>query len=84
LASAAISAVSALKPTAPCKTLVRIAEREAELVRVAGEHGVAVVKLGTTGDDRLAIGGLDLSVSALRAAYEGGLAHALGGVTANL
>jgi phosphoribosylformylglycinamidine synthase len=60
------------------------AAQESELVRLAGEHDVALVKLGATGGERLAIGGLDVSVAELRDAHEDGLARALEGVAANL
>jgi phosphoribosylformylglycinamidine synthase len=48
------------------------------LARLAEEAGVPWARLGTVGDDRLAIGPIDVALADARAAWDGGLALALG------
>ena len=52
----------------------------AKVVALAVAAGVPCTVLGTVVGDRLLLGPLDVSIDALRDAYEGGLARILGGV----
>jgi phosphoribosylformylglycinamidine synthase len=65
--------------------IVSCAAGDAEALGAAAEAaGLTVIASGRVGGSRVVIGDLDVAVSALREAYESGLAHALEGVTANL
>ena len=65
---------------APSRIVVSLAaERWDELAALAVRHGVPLTRLGTTGGDRLMLGGLlAVVVSELHAAWHEGLAVALG------
>ena len=55
------------------------AEREEQLTALAAEHGVPVLRLGTTGGDALALEGVgDFSVAELRDLREGTLPRYFG------
>jgi phosphoribosylformylglycinamidine synthase II len=56
---------------------------ESEIKVLATAHGLTARTIGVSGGDRLVVGGIDLSLDALREAYETGLPRALEGVTAN-
>jgi phosphoribosylformylglycinamidine (FGAM) synthase-like enzyme len=56
------------------------ASDEVRVREMAGEHGLPVVVLGTTGAERMRIGPIDVSVGEMRDAYERGLPEAMAGV----
>jgi phosphoribosylformylglycinamidine synthase len=56
----------------------------AALEAIASRHGVPLEEIGMTGDGRLSLGDLDISIGELRDAYESGLPRTLEGVTANV
>jgi phosphoribosylformylglycinamidine synthase len=52
--------------------------RVEDATALARRHGLEVIPVGTVGGDRLSVVGVDLTLSDLREAYEGGLPRALG------
>jgi len=54
------------------------------VIACAKGHGVACTPHGSVGGSRFRHGAVDLSLDALREAYESGLPHAIEGVTANV
>jgi phosphoribosylformylglycinamidine (FGAM) synthase-like enzyme len=75
--------LAALVSESPSRALVAVPREVAgELGTLAAEAGVPATRLGTTGGDRLVVGGVvDLPLSQLRDAYESALPRALGDST---
>jgi len=72
--------LAALVSESPSRVLVAVPREMArELETLAAKAGVPRTHLGTTGGDRLVVGGVvDLPLSQLRDAYESALPRALG------
>jgi phosphoribosylformylglycinamidine synthase subunit PurL len=72
--------LAVLTSESPSRVLLAVPRQAAgDLRRLAAVAGVPTTRLGATGGDRLVVPGLlDLPLSRLRAAYEGGLPDALG------
>ena len=78
-----ITGLSLFTETQSCVVLTCRAEDARRVAALAERAGVPCVKAGRVGGERLLFSAIDVAVSELREAYEGGLPRALEGVTAN-